>query len=600
MELNKNRTRMPSNNSNNFKHPYQGLLQTKNSHFIQPYPPILSSNINNTTSKNSVHTNTSNSNHSNQSSSSRRTNNSNMLLSDDDSGCPIEEYAWTPPGCTPKQVQQYFSGWPEELIPYVESPGDRYRCCQLLKQLPPQDNEIRYCSNLDSDEKQELLLFAKERKDKALGRATVRAISIKQNLNCEGCKQPLDNLAVFASKNGFDTCWHPQCFKCSTCQELLVDLIFFADGKQLYCGRHHAEKLKPRCSNCDEIIFCEECTEAEGLFWHTHHFVCSTCNCALGGQRYIMRDQKPYCTNCFEADYAVKCSGCSDMIGLHVGQVEYGGQSWHADSKCFKCEFCSEPLLNRSFLPKFGYVYCSHKCAVRFEQHQNKVKKQQLQNNQNPQQNSQLPFNNQLPSSNSAYEYHKNNLQKQQTHMLNHNLNHLKGNTLSNSQYNQNLISNYNPPVTSKSNQPHNFYNKSFENNTLNLNSTTSNSNLEPLYESINLGRDLNILPHPEDLKTNNNSNTNTHVNTHQNNTNNASQHITNNLSSNLNHSNPVAPHNLNHSPSNLDKHSNISESNQTNNGSYIVNGSITTNHTLNTHTSINTHTTGWFWIGVK
>ena len=81
-----------------------------------------------------------------------------MLLSDDDSGCPIEEYAWTPPGCTPKQVQQYFSGWPEELIPYVESPGDRYRCCQLLKQLPPQDNEIRYCSNLDEDEKQELLL----------------------------------------------------------------------------------------------------------------------------------------------------------------------------------------------------------------------------------------------------------------------------------------------------------------------------------------------------------------------------------------------------------------------------------------------------------
>jgi len=36
--------------------------------------------------------------------------------------------------------------------------------------------------------------------------------------------------------------------------ELLVDLVYFygKDG-QLYCGRHHAETLKPRCSACDEV-----------------------------------------------------------------------------------------------------------------------------------------------------------------------------------------------------------------------------------------------------------------------------------------------------------------------------------------------------------
>ena len=39
----------------------------------------------------------------------------------------------------------------------------------------------------------------------------------------------------------------------SSFQELLVDLIYFYKDRKLYCGRHHAETLKPRCSACDEV-----------------------------------------------------------------------------------------------------------------------------------------------------------------------------------------------------------------------------------------------------------------------------------------------------------------------------------------------------------
>ena len=60
-------------------------------------------------------------------------------------------------------------------------------------------------------------------------------------------------MAVFASRAGTGVCWHPACFVCSVCCELLVDLIyFFRDGK-ICCGRHHAETLKPRCAACDEV-----------------------------------------------------------------------------------------------------------------------------------------------------------------------------------------------------------------------------------------------------------------------------------------------------------------------------------------------------------
>lgn len=60
-------------------------------------------------------------------------------------------------------------------------------------------------------------------------------------------------MAVFASRAGADKCWHPACFVCSTCGELLVDLVYFCRDSLLYCGRHHAELLKPRCAACDEV-----------------------------------------------------------------------------------------------------------------------------------------------------------------------------------------------------------------------------------------------------------------------------------------------------------------------------------------------------------
>jgi len=58
---------------------------------------------------------------------------------------------------------------------------------------------------------------------------------------------------VFASRAGHSVCWHPACFVCSMCKELLVDLIYFYQDGKIYCGRHHAERLKPRCTACDEV-----------------------------------------------------------------------------------------------------------------------------------------------------------------------------------------------------------------------------------------------------------------------------------------------------------------------------------------------------------
>lgn len=65
----------------------------------------------------------------------------------------------------------------------MNSVGERYRVRQLLHQLPPQDNEVRYCHSLSDEERKELRLFSAQRKRESLGRGTAKQLSV--SMPCE-------------------------------------------------------------------------------------------------------------------------------------------------------------------------------------------------------------------------------------------------------------------------------------------------------------------------------------------------------------------------------------------------------------------------------
>lgn len=69
-----------------------------------------------------------------------------------------------------------------------------------------------------------------------------------------------------------------------------------------------------------KIIFADECTEAEGRHWHMKHFCCLECETVLGGQRYIMKDGRPFCCGCFESLYAEYCETCGEHIGASMAR----------------------------------------------------------------------------------------------------------------------------------------------------------------------------------------------------------------------------------------------------------------------------------------
>ncbi|XP_071657367.1 prickle planar cell polarity protein 3 isoform X2 [Patagioenas fasciata] len=283
--------------------------------------------------------------------------------SDEDSGCPPEEYAWAPPGLTAEQVRQFFACLPEETIPYVNSPGERHRHRQLLRQLPPHDCQPEYCTSLSAAEVAEFQLFAQKRKRESLGRGQARPLPhTLTGAVCQQCGRRLPGgvPAVLARRAGLGAWWHPQCFQCSQCRQLLVDLVYFHGRGGIYCGRHHGETLRPRCRGCDELIFSTRWLSAGGAAWHPPHWCCWECERPLGDGGGAGGG---LCPPCHLARRGHLCDTCGEHIGPEQPQLSHRGQHWHARPGCFCCVTCVTPLLGRPFLPRGGQLFCSPLCA---------------------------------------------------------------------------------------------------------------------------------------------------------------------------------------------------------------------------------------------
>uniref|UniRef100_H2YE73 Testin n=1 Tax=Ciona savignyi TaxID=51511 RepID=H2YE73_CIOSA len=307
-----------------------------------------------------------------------RTTKSSSSSSDDGE----REYEWTPQASDPKLVDSYVSALPKDKQPIVGSAGAKYRKKQLMRQLPSHDQEPNECHDLTPQETTEMSLFVKQYREKALGVARVEenpklkvtmflrwsyyvitGVYLKQQ-SCAECRNPLDegDAVVWAERAGSERYWHPGCFSCAECKELLVDLIYFYHDGKIYCGRHYCELHKPRCAACDELIFAPEYTQAEDCYWHLKHFCCWHCDQPLGGKNYVPHDNQPVCIPCYEKTFAHTCSTCSEIIAPNTEWVTFEEHHWHANSNCFKCTQCSQSLVGKPCIPKGSMVFCCSKC----------------------------------------------------------------------------------------------------------------------------------------------------------------------------------------------------------------------------------------------
>lgn len=141
--------------------------------------------------------------------------------------------------------------------------------------------------------------------------------------------------------------------------------------------------------------------------WHAGHFCCWQCDESLTGQRYVLRDDHPYCIKCYESVFANTCEECSKTIGIDskvrasasrardVGHpsgavgvplawrqplccfgclparfhlvltlrlpfqdLSYKDKHWH--EACFLCSKCRVSLVDKQFGSKADHIYCGN------------------------------------------------------------------------------------------------------------------------------------------------------------------------------------------------------------------------------------------------
>ncbi|XP_051917190.1 testin [Hippocampus zosterae] len=346
----------------------------------------------------------------------------NVVLVNKETPLQSVTYEWAPPVANKYVAVRYIELLPPEKRPVAGTEGAAYRRQQMARQLPEHDQDPAKCHELSPAEVKKMQQFVRKYKDEALGVGDVRlpeemvllqaaetgqgepggaggvkAVGLKgtagaggagpvsaggamgtaaaagamaapgstqQSFSCRRCNQPMrvGDPAVYAERAGYDKLWHPGCFVCCTCDELLVDMIYFWKRGKLYCGRHYGDSEKPRCAGCDELIFSNEYTQAEGHNWHLKHFCCFDCDLVLAGETYVMEQDKPVCTACYMNNYAVKCSGCGKAVEPEAQRVSYGEHHWHAAPQCFKCSGCAKVLMGQRFMAVQGRLFCSVEC----------------------------------------------------------------------------------------------------------------------------------------------------------------------------------------------------------------------------------------------
>ncbi|XP_046421405.1 uncharacterized protein LOC124180219 isoform X1 [Neodiprion fabricii] len=152
--------------------------------------------------------------------------------------------------------------------------------------------------------------------------------------------------------------WHSGHFCCWQCDESLT-------GQRYVLRDEH-----PYCIKCYESVFangCEECSKIIGIdskdlsykdkHWHEACFLCNKCRVSLVDKQFGSKVDKIYCGNCYDAQFASRCDGCGEIFRAGTKKMEYKTRQWH--EKCFCCVVCKNPIGTKSFIPREQEIYCA-------------------------------------------------------------------------------------------------------------------------------------------------------------------------------------------------------------------------------------------------
>eukprot|EP00668_Euglena_longa_P034503 GGOE01044318.1.p1 GENE.GGOE01044318.1~~GGOE01044318.1.p1 ORF type:complete len:400 (+),score=93.07 GGOE01044318.1:42-1202(+) len=119
---------------------------------------------------------------------------------------------------------------------------------------------------------------------------------------CAGCNQAM---ALGSSViTVFDKPWHPDCFKCGTCNLPIREAEFKVDGQKAF-HRNCRIGPTPTCMGCSSPIIEKKFIEALDGTWHLGCFKCAVCGLLIEDGSYKVEGNAPVHSHCKEDTYEV-------------------------------------------------------------------------------------------------------------------------------------------------------------------------------------------------------------------------------------------------------------------------------------------------------
>lgn len=191
-------------------------------------------------------------------------------------------------------------------------------------------------------------------------------VSYRTTAQCAACALPISGRIVSAASQRF----HPACFSCFQCGELLECVAFYPepddfrtsrlgrinarlnsenlppedahhtqeddgdDSLRFYCHLDFHEKFSPRCRSCKTPIEGEVVVACGGE-WHVGHFFCAECGDPFDASTpFVEKNGFAWCVDCHSRRFSGKCAGCRRPVTDMV--VKALGKEWHEG--CFCCK----------------------------------------------------------------------------------------------------------------------------------------------------------------------------------------------------------------------------------------------------------------------
>jgi len=179
---------------------------------------------------------------------------------------------------------------------------------------------------------------------------------------------PEHNKVIFSSDNAERIPVPTQCWGCE--KSLIGGHRYILREDHPFCVACYEQLHAPKCDECKSSIGIDsKDLSVKDKHWHESCFKCYNCERSLLNHPFSCKDEHMYCTDCYNEKFAGRCDACGEVFRAGM---KFRGKQYH--DHCFCCLICNEPIGNKLFVPRDDKFVCTPCYETNFAEHCYKCK----------------------------------------------------------------------------------------------------------------------------------------------------------------------------------------------------------------------------------